>query len=169
MGGDHLWDAIAAVGQAVSALTLMFVFMQLRHAREDVQRSVVQMRLESARDMDLAFGTHPELASALTRPNEAAHGGVLRPPFVEYVLSLGLTAQEARLLFGYQAAEWYNTELAIEALDRMSLGVREGTNRRIRTRFSKSLPVQAKWYELNKADLNPDAVRYIDNLLSQPG
>ena len=96
------WDAIAAVGQAVSALTLVLVFMQLRHAREEMQRSVVRMRLEGARDMDLTFGTHPELASALARANEAAHGGVQRPPFVQYLLSLGLTAQEARQLFGYR-------------------------------------------------------------------
>jgi hypothetical protein len=163
------WDAIAAVGQAVSALALVIVMIQLRQTREEMQRSVGRMRLEGVRDTGLAFATHPELASALAQANEAAHGGMLRPPFVEYLLSLGLTAQEARQLYGFHQAEWTNTELAIEALPRMTLGVREGTARWIRSRFSNSFPLYAKYYELSKAELNPDTVRYIDNLLAQPG
>jgi len=46
MGGDHLWEANGTIGQAVSALAFALV-------------------------IDLVFGTHPELASALAGAIEA--------------------------------------------------------------------------------------------------
>ena len=35
------WDAIAAIGQAVSALALVFVLLQVRDARADMRRSLL--------------------------------------------------------------------------------------------------------------------------------
>lgn len=36
-------------------------------------------------------------------------------------------------------------------------------------RLSLSEPIFRLWYEISKSTLSPDAVRYLDNLLAQPG
>ena len=56
MGGDHLWDAIGAIGQAVSALALVFVLVQMRHAREEMRRSVTS-NVRMARQTAFRRGT----------------------------------------------------------------------------------------------------------------
>ena len=61
------WDAIAAIGQAVSALALVLVLFQVRQAREETLRSVGQARLFGSRDLFLTTATNKELASALAR------------------------------------------------------------------------------------------------------
>jgi hypothetical protein len=43
------WDAIGAIGQAASALALVFVMLQIRHARADSRRALSQSRAEAAR------------------------------------------------------------------------------------------------------------------------
>src|SRR5262249_16561466 len=41
-GGDAMnWDAVGAIGQVVGALALVFVLMQVRYARADMRRSVL--------------------------------------------------------------------------------------------------------------------------------
>ena len=107
MGGDHLWDAIGAMGQVVSALALVFVLIQLRHAREEMQRTAGRARLEGTRDLFAIQAAHPELASFHVRAHRAA-GGELGP-FAEYVIGLGLTDVEARQWGAIAMAIWQNT------------------------------------------------------------
>jgi hypothetical protein len=38
------WEAIGAVGQVVSALALVIVIIQVRHARQEMQRAAVLTR-----------------------------------------------------------------------------------------------------------------------------
>src|SRR5262245_44500433 len=67
-GGDAMnWDAIAALGQAVSGLALVLVFAQIRHAREEMRRSVRQGRFDASRQLFVTTATNQPLASALAR------------------------------------------------------------------------------------------------------
>ena len=45
------WDAIGAIGQAVSALALVIVIVQVRHPRAEARRSVRHSRLDAARQL----------------------------------------------------------------------------------------------------------------------
>jgi len=73
MGGDHLWEAIGAIGQAVSAFALFLVLIQVRHARNEIRRSASQARKDGSRSLWLA-SAQPDLASVLTKAHVAAGG-----------------------------------------------------------------------------------------------
>src|SRR5215831_18930079 len=66
-GNAMEWDAIAAVGQAVSALALVLVLVQVRQAREEARHAAGQARLMGSREMFLATATNHQLADALAR------------------------------------------------------------------------------------------------------
>ena len=82
------WNAIGAVGQAVSALALVLVLMQLSDAREEMQRTANRARLEGTRDMFVVQATTPELSGALRRANIAARGQ--QTTDIQYLIGLGL-------------------------------------------------------------------------------
>jgi hypothetical protein len=43
------WDAIGAIGQAISALALAVVIVQLRYARADSRRAISEGRTSASR------------------------------------------------------------------------------------------------------------------------
>ena len=154
------WEAVAAIGQGVSALALVFVFLQLRHARETMQQGARQNRLEATREVFLALATHPQLASAMERLGTSS----APMPFDRYTAASGLTEAEGRQVYAFASAVWQNYQGAIESIGLLSAGVREDVNNALRRLYSGN-GVQAKWYELMKSQLNPDAVHYIDALI----
>jgi hypothetical protein len=167
-GGDGMsWDAIGAVGQAVSALPLVLVLIQLRHAREEMQRTAGRARLEGTRDMFALQATHPDLASLFVRAHKAAGG---EPgPFAQYVIGLGLTDVEARQLGSNVMAIWQNVQVAIESAGRLSSGVRDELRGSIRANFGGQSVIGSKWFELTKGRLNPNAVHYVEEVLTGAG
>jgi hypothetical protein len=56
----------------MSALALMFVIIQLRHARAEMRRSASLARLQGTRDVFMTQATHQELASAVRLAYAAA-------------------------------------------------------------------------------------------------
>ena len=116
------WDAMGAIGQAVSALALVFVLVQLRHTREEMQRAANQARIDGARSLWVLTAAHPDLASIWVRAHAAA--GDAPRPFARYLIDLGLTDVEARQFFANQMAIWHNTQMSIESLGRLSIGRR---------------------------------------------
>jgi len=159
------WDAIGAIGQMVSALALVIVIVQVRYARKEVQRSAVLTRLEGTRDLFLMQATDDVIGPSMLRAAEAA--GVPMPPIFQYLSELGLNPTEAFRLNAYNMAIWNNFEASIESIGYLTPGVRREVDNAIRGNFNN--PVVAKWFEGVKVRLNPDAVRYIENLMSQPG
>ena len=157
------WDAIAAIGQAVSALALVIVLVQIRNAREEAQRSVGQARLFGSRDLFLVTATHPELASALTRLRDAS--GSAPVAFEDFATSLGLSNVEARQVSAFQSALWQNFQASIESAGRLTPGVRAELHNRLRYNYQQNRAF-AKWWEISKPSLNPNAVRYVDAVLA---
>ena len=160
------WDAIAALGQATSALALVFVVVQIRHARDEMRRVARRDRLEATREMFLAQATHPQLASTIERSR--SNLGIQADPFVNLAAASGFTGGEAHQLWAYAYGSWQNTQGAIESIDLLSSGVREDLDHRLRALYGHN-GLNAKWYELTKTRLNSEAVRYIDEVLAQSG
>lgn len=158
------WDAIGAIGQGVSALALVLVLVQLRHAREQMQASARQSRFEPTRDVFLAQATNPQLASTLQKLFTST--GMPLNAFMQFVVRHGGTEGEARQAYSFTYTIWLGTEGTIETIGRLSSGVRREVDRRIVANFQTN-SVGAKWYELSKPDLNPDAVRYVDKVLAE--
>src|SRR5215831_2962649 len=102
------WDAIAALGQAVSALALVLVFAQIRHARAEMRRSVRRERFDAARQMFVTTATDQPLASALARL--WTQSGSPPIPFQEFATGHGLTDGEARQVNSFMHAVWQGYE-----------------------------------------------------------
>ena len=109
------WDAIAAVGQAVSALALVIVIIQVRHTRLEMQRAAVLTRLEGARDLYVLQATNEGLVSTMDRV-QAAFGTQL-PPFGQYLADIGVSRQDILRVGALSMAAWQNYEASIESID----------------------------------------------------
>ena len=83
----------------------------------------------------------------------------------------GLTTEEARLLWFELYAWWQFRVQTIAYVDELPPGERTEFDEALRRNYGL-YPVDRIWYETAKrlnGVLNPDAIRYIDNLLAQPG
>ena len=79
-------------------------------------------------------------------------------------------AEDARML-GFELYAWWQYRAqAIAYVDELPVGERLEFDEALRRNYG-SFPVERMWYEMAKRRrvLNPTAVRYIDNLLAQPG
>ena len=69
------WDAIGAVGEILGALavfvTLVYLAIQIRHAREQARVSVQQLRNSTFRDIFLAVAQNPQITAVLTKAESA--------------------------------------------------------------------------------------------------
>ena len=162
------WDAVAAVGQTVSALALIFVIVQVRHARLEVRRSMSKTRAEGARELLMSKAISTELCGLSVKVVSAIGRGS-GPVVGELVSRAGLTETEALRLYFEQEAWWQYRAQIIQYIDELAEGERVAFDVSIRQSYDGARFVDSLWYASRKDMLNPDAVRYIDNLLAQPG
>jgi hypothetical protein len=159
------WDAIGAIGQAVSALALLFVLVQLRHAREEMRRSVSRARADVGRELWMIRADNPQLSGLLTR-TEVALSGQHSSFMAELAVKANITSDEASQLFSHQYAWWIYQAQVIPFAKDLRAGERVQFNNGIRAMY-KNLHLGRLWYQIHKSILDPDAVRYVDNLLMQ--
>jgi len=158
------WDAIGAIGEAVGALALIVVIVQVRHARQEMRRSARLARIQSARDMYLWRASHSDYVSLYQRI--AAEKGLKPPPFLQALLDLGATEAEAVRFSNQSMAAWMNFQASIESMDYLSPGVKEELHQNIRNDYGRD-PIVSKWYEAMKPSLNPTATRYVASVLTE--
>ena len=164
------WDAIGAIGQMLGSLavfiTLGYLAVQVTHARREVKRSVSQIRGEASRELILNRVNNQWLTSLNAKANNAL--GPARQPFAVALMErVGLTYEEGITLNWEQTAWWQYRAHAIAYADELTATERASFD--FTMRESYRLPLARLWYDTTKANLDADAVRYIDNLLAQPG
>ena len=161
------WDEIGAVGQVLGSvavfITLGYLALQVRHARDAVRSSVRQARADATRDVLLAMATHSDLAAS-TLALDTAMG--IELPFERFAIEAGLTPVQARQVWIIHRATWEMTEASIESMEHQSADQRAAFDQRNRVVYAMGR--NSKWYELNERHPSPTAVRYVDNLLAQP-
>ena len=166
------WDAIGAMGQAVSALALIIVIVQVRHARSEVRRSISQTRAEGGRELLMSKANSADLCNLIAKVRTAVgrkpSSGGATDFLGELVVTAGLTEAEAlRLMFDQEAWWQYRAQTILYIRD-LSEGERFAFDESIRISYSPDGRfIGARWYENRKSALNPDAVRYVENLLAQ--
>lgn len=165
------WDAIGAIGQLLGSVAVLisiaYLALQVRHARDEMRRSAVLTRLEGTRDLFLMQATDERLMSVITRAEEAAGFQWTSPVGDFFTGELGLNAVDARRLRAWVMASWNNFETSIESMDRLSPGVRREVDFHIRGNYRDNA-LLAKWFALMKEQLNPNSVRYVEKLLADP-
>jgi len=161
MGGD-LWEAIGAIGEAFSAIGLFFVLVQVRHARAEVQRSISENRASAATQLMLNRITNESVRRMYSKGNAALQGR-LDVPRQAMVDKAGLSGEEADMAFFDQLAWWQHVCQIVRF--RHDLSPAEMLEADTGIRGIYSLP--RLWYETTKPTLNPDAVRYVDDVLAR--
>ena len=166
------WEAIGAIGQMLGSVavlvTLGYLAIQVRHARAEMRRSISQTRAEGGRELLMNFANSEQLCNLYTKVG-AAIGRSPNPVIGALMARAGLTQSEAmQLLLDHEAWFQYQAQV-IQYINELSAGERFGFDGSIRGRYGHDAGlIGPLWYEDRKAALNPDAVRYIDNLLAQP-
>lgn len=165
------WTAISAIGQLLATLavfaSLGYVAVQLRHARDEVRRSIHDSRAEVARNLLLTRATDTRLTHAYVKATVAlsAPDGPL-PAFVDAVMArTGLSIEDAAALYWEQLAWWQYRLQVIPYVDDLPPGPRVEFESGIRRNY-RDQPLERLFYETTKAGLPPAAVRYIDGLLA---
>jgi hypothetical protein len=162
------WDAVAAVGQAVSALALFGVLIQVSHARTEARRSVLDAMSHS-----LISVLTMSLDERYQRANVKAHAalGGERHPFVATLMDdAALTEEEANLILNREGAMWHSMAQAIRNVDSLKRDDVAALEANLRRLYAKS-PVGRLWYHHAKGGVvaNPHVMRYVDDALAQAG
>jgi len=164
------WEEVGAIGQVLGSIaviiTLAYLAVQVSHARREMQRSLVEGRGEVLRELYLTRATDPRLNGLIIKASSAL--GVTPSPFaLELMERAGLTHEEAAAV-GFELATWWQYRVPIiPYVSELPAMARREFESSARNTYGKS-PLSRLWYQKMKVGLNPDAVRYIDNLLAQP-
>ncbi len=157
------WDAIGAIGQAVSALALVFVLVQVRHAHQEMRRSISQARANGGRELFMLRANNPQLSDLLLRI-DAALSGQQTPLIAEIAAKANITPEEAMLAFSHQWAWWLYQSQLVPFVKELRPGERAQFDNSLR-RYSIS-PFGRVWFQAVRGILDPEAVRYVDDLLA---
>ena len=160
------WDAIAAVGQAISALALALMLVQVRFGRSEMARAITQGRLQAARELYMSRASSAELSGLYAKASDRLEE--VAPVIKVLMVELGFTKAEAMRLNFDQYAWWTYQQEVIPYVLALPPGERSAFDRSIRGVY-RAGSVNRLWYEHSRNTLSSDAVRYVDNLLAQPG
>jgi hypothetical protein len=162
------WDAIAVVGQVLGSIavfvTLVYLSMQTRQAKEATQRAISQGRSEAYRHQ-LAWATEPRMAAIMVKANMAL--GTKPDPFSAMLMEkAGLTREEAGSLLFFQVAAWNNRLQQIAATDGMNNSERRLLDAAIAATYGVE-GVQRMYYDFMKPYAPPEAIRYVEEVLAR--
>ena len=165
------WDAIGAIGQLLGSIavfiTLGYLAIQVRHARNEAGRALSQGRGEALRDL-IAAMKDERMVSATLKMN--AGFGVSSNPFIRALMDKAeLSEGDAMLVFWNQIAWWNYFLQMIPKVDELSAMERAQFEVPIRGFFGHPGPGQLFLEHYVRPRGHPDAIRYIDNVLAQPG
>ena len=101
------WEAVGAIGQAVSALALVIVIVQFRHTRSESRRALNHARAEALREQFIQDTDERVLRIAL-KADAALRVDVRdRVKFVSALIErAGLTLEEAYVKYTRQLSSW---------------------------------------------------------------
>ncbi len=153
-------------GAVVVFITLIYLALQVRHARSELRTSVQNARLQGVRDQWLARLQNPELVDAMIKVERASNSTFLQRGFVGALIDqMGLTPREAYLIFCDQVVNWQNWIAAINNLDDQSPDSLARMNASIERSYTESYG-KLFWDYQRAANVEKNAVRYIKKLLA---
>ena len=171
MGGDHLWDAIGAIGQVLGSIavfvTLVYLSIQTNHARRESRRGLSQARAEASREVNAILFTNDKVASAWMKTSDAL--GMEKGFHTALIEQAKLTQEEAFYAVMFAITFWNNIRQTIPYVDESSPFERDAVEGTIRFHYGPNGSFNRLRYEgFIKRTAHLDAVRYIENLLAQP-
>jgi hypothetical protein len=154
-------------GSIAVLATLIYLAIQVRHARSEVRLSAQVARHQGVRDHWLNRSQNPMLVEAMIQADSAFEGrGVFGSPFVKALTDqAGLSVRDAYLVQCDQILQWQNWVATVENLENQSADSIARMNSAIRTFYTDSFG-RLFWDQQKKANVEKKAVQYIGNVLS---
>ena len=156
------WEAIEAVGQAVSALALVVVIVQLRMSAAESLRSIRESRWDDLRQARMQQAQSEWLNYVVAKATRT-YGEP--PPYEAELVRRGLTEGEACAFNAWMHSWWFSDTQNIAQIDKLTKGERATFDAIMRSQYRSGL--RSHYVEMNRELLNSDAVRYIENLMGQ--
>jgi len=166
------WEAIAAIGQMLGSvavfLTLGYLAVQVNHGRRDTQRSINETRGETLRQLVMLKVTDERVRSLNLKVDTLLGMSQRHYAFAQQIKErTGITDEEAELLWWEQLAWWNYRTHTLPYLHELPSGAQRHFV--FGLKGYRDVPLHRLWYETNKFSLDPDAVRYVDNLSDERG
>ncbi len=160
---------LGALGEFIGAVTviatLLYLAVQVRHARAEMQRALSQGRLDSNREL-VALEMDELNLAAFLKANVALDWEA-GPMLKQLMEKCGLNLEEAYRVWRAETAWWNYRVYGITHFDELDPKERQGFDRATRNRYSSGV---SRWiYEsVLKPNAHPDVVRYIDAVVLDP-
>ena len=137
--------------------------MQVRHARDEARRSIIQRRTDGVRENLMSIATDARLVSIITKAN--AELGVPRAEFVRQMTQrTTLTEEEAVALNLYQWCSWQVYVPVVQSLEELPDDERSANENNIRRTLGANT-IAGLWFDTTKQGLNPVIARRVERLL----
>jgi hypothetical protein len=169
------WEAIGAVSELLGAIavfvTLAYLAVQVRHAREDVRRSISQSRADAQREVHKGY-RDPLVTTAMVRVFErerARRGAVPRPSFMTHAMERWEISWEEAVALNTMCMEaWEARLLMIPHADKLTPIERHHFDGMIRSLYGEDASYSRAFYELYiKPTQHPDAIAYIEGVIAR--
>ena len=165
------WEEVGAIGQMLGSvavfITLGYLSLQVRHTRQETRRALSQGRADAHREL-LAQVRDAAILPLQLKADTAlgAQPSLMTKALVEQA---GLTLEEASSLVLMQTAWWTYRLQIIPYVDELPAMERTAIENQLRGTYGRPGVARLFYETYVKGAAHPDAVRYIDNLLAQPG
>jgi hypothetical protein len=163
------WEAIGAIAELLGSLavflTLIYLAVQVRHARQDARRSVRQSRAEVSRERLRIRATDQRLNDLMVKAQDSFGDDVRSHPFIAALIEKAqFTPSDAWAVYMELNAEWQYRVQVVSNIEELSDGERLEFDNTVRAMYGKRALTKA-WYQTHGRNLNPEVVAYVDRLL----
>src|SRR5262245_59667322 len=117
------WEAVGALGQVLGSIavfaTLGYLAVQVRHAKQLVQRAATDNRAATVRQLTLTRLTHERLSSIFEKVTPRG------PQFDELAKRVGLAPKEGHAWFTWETVWFHYRAATISHIDDLPAGARD--------------------------------------------
>lgn len=148
------WDAIGAIGELLSAVavlvTLLYLAVQIRNARKEMQQSVLQYRDQAVQTLMLEQVRSPILASAFAKAADTFGANQITSAIRD---AADLTQEQAQAFVSYYIAWWFYRAETIRNIGELTPSQLEDFDLNIFNNYSRGLG--KIWFEIWKDTRSP--------------
>lgn len=154
------------LGSFAVLATLVYLAIQVRHARSEARRTAQVARSQGVRDSWLNRVQNPELLDAMIKAEQSLGAVFLEQPFVRILVeSGGLSYREAYLVLSDQIIQWQNWVATVENLEDQSPAAIQRMNAAMRT-FYKTGYARYFWERQLEANVETKTIKYVEKILA---
>jgi len=154
------------LGSIAVLATLVYLAIQVRHARSEARRTAQVVRNQGVRESWINRAQNPELLDAMIKAEQSLGAVFLEQPFVrDLVEQGGLSYREAYLVLCDQIIQWQNWVATVENLEDHSPAAIQRMNAAMKT-FYKTGYARHFWERQLEANVEKKTVKYVGKILS---